>query len=260
MLASRSMAAAIIALALLGPLALVVPGTPAPVRAALNAPLVLCLPGLAWMSLLRPVGLDLATRLTLSVACTLVLVIFTGLVLNVTSDGLSTPAWTLSLGTLTLVPAVLRLCTGDSPGGCRPMPARALLLALPWAAALVGLALAYGLALQSATERRDPGFTQLWLAGGHRGCADQVRVGVASFEREPVDFRLTVLVDEEPIAERHWPDVAPDQRVEAILTTDRPAGRVVEARLFRSDRPIGPYRWARLSCDGNAASTEPALP
>ena len=249
----------VLALVALGQIALVVPGTPLPVRAAMNAPLVLVLPGLAWMSLLRTARLDLATRLVLSVACTLILVIFTGLVLNVTKDGLSTQAWMLSLGVLTVIPAVIRLCSGDTPGTPPRIPVRVLLLALPWAAALAGLVLAFDLAQYSATERRDPGFTQLWLEDEVGNCAGRVRVGVVSFEREPVDFNLTVLADHERVAEHGWPGIQPDQRVEATVAINRPAASVIEVRLSRSDRADDPYRWTRLAC-GGAASSEALAP
>jgi hypothetical protein len=257
MLASRGMAAATIALVALGQLALFLPNVPAPVRGALNAPLALFLPGLAWMSLLRTPGLDVATRLVLSVACTLMLIMFTGLALNVAAEGLSTRAWIVTLGLLTVIPALVRLLTGAAPMGHFRIPARSLLLTLPWAVALAGLALTHDLALHSAAERRDAGFTQLWLvADPGSTCAGQLHVGMASFELETVSFHLTVLADRELIAEQDWPNVAPTQRVEAILTTDRPTASVVEVRLSRSDQPNEPYRWTRLDCSGSAAGAE----
>lgn len=235
----------------LGVCASILPGVPVAVRALLNAPLVLILPGLAWLALIRPTGLELATRLVLSVASTLMLVMVTGLALNWTTEGLSTRAWTFSLALLTLVPVVLRLWLGGPTGDRVRVPARSLLLILPWSIAVMGTVQAYDFAAHSGAERRDDGFTQLWITPDAAGCAGQVQVSLRSYERAPVDLQLTVLVDRQPVVEELWPSVAPGQRIDTPITTGQISGGMVEAQLSRADQPGAPYRWVRLDCGGD---------
>ena len=63
MVASRRVAAALIVWSALGMIVAVVPDTPVLVRAILGVPLVLVLPGLAWMELLGSKRLAFAARL-----------------------------------------------------------------------------------------------------------------------------------------------------------------------------------------------------
>ena len=260
MLASRRLAAATVVLVALGLVTSSLPDIPVALRAALTAPLVLLLPGLAWLSLLRPSPLDVTTRLILSVACSLMLVMFTGLALNWTQGGLSAPNWVLALGVLTLMPALLRLRTADPPSAGPRVPVRALMLVLPLAAAVVGLVMAYDLALRSALARRDDGFTQLWLVGDAAGCNGDLRLGLASYETETVGLQLTLSVDREPVTAWRWPSLEPGQRWETTIRTEQPAASVVEAQLTRADHPEAVYRWARLDCGGSTASGERPLP
>jgi hypothetical protein len=256
MLASRGMAIVTIAWAALAMVASSVPGAPTPLRVAVNAPLTVLLPGLAWMSLLRPVGLDLATRLVLSVACSLMIVMLVGLALNWTEPGLTAPAWSVGLGLLTLLPALVRLRGGESPAALPRVPARALLLIVPWSVAIVGVVLAHDLALRSSLTRRDAGFTQLWLVDDNTQCSGDLRMGFASYELNTTGFRLAVSVDQEPVDERYWPAVEPGQRWEATFVPARAATQLVEARLTRDDRPDVPYRLVRLDCGRGKASLE----
>lgn len=254
MVASRRVAAALIVWSALGMIGAVVPDTPVLVRAILGVPLVLVLPGLAWMGLLGSKRLDLAARLVASVMASVILVIVTGLALNWSPWGLTAPAWTLILGLLTAIPSLVQLRGRDPRTTAVRVPVRAAVLIAPIAVAGCVLVLAYELAVSSALTRHDDGFTQLWLVSDANDCSGDLRIGLASYELEPVTLHLELLVDQEPLTEWSWPSIEPGQRWETTRQIVHPGARVVEARLSRDGQPDDPYRWVRVDCASNVAN------
>jgi hypothetical protein len=256
MLASRTMAVVAIIWTALALIVSSMATFPTPVRAGINAPLVVLLPGLVWLSLLRPAGLDPATRLVVSVACSLMLVMVVGLGLNWTEWGLSAPSWAVSLGLLTLLPALIRLRGEDSPFAAPRIRPRSLLPIVPWSLAVIGVVLAYDLATLSAAAQRDDGFTQLWLIDEGTGCTGNLRVGIASYERAPTGFRLSLTVDRHQATDLFSSTLEPGQRWETSIAPALASASVIEARLMRDDRPEIPYRWTRLDCTSSTANME----
>ena len=226
-------------------LALLAPGIGV-VQLLVGLPLGLFLPGYALTSALFPArGLSIAERLLFSLGLSLALMAVGGLLLFWSKHELRPTAWTILLGAVTLLAAVVALARSwqrPAPAsiGARLTKAQSIQLVLA-ALLVVG---AVQLSRAGAAQGRNAGFTQLWMLPSDPARRNSLRLGVANHELRAMSYRLQVasggaIVDE-------WPQItlAPDQQWSAIvaLPEDRPAGPTVEATLYRLDEPASVYR------------------
>lgn len=236
-------------------LACTVPANDVAVR-ILTLPLVFFLPGYALSALLfSGQTQDIVERVAFSLGSSLILVILSGLVLNLTSDGLSAGSWIALPGMITLVVSVAVLLRRQGQNAANPQwvgsrysfpTGQGLLLAL--AALILGGALA--LSISGAGQQPYPGFTQLWMLpadGAH--AKDSVQLGVKNMEKTAMDYRLVVNMGGKVI--KQWSSL--DLRVGenwqttlAVPAVGQNSPVLVEALLYRPNTPTTPYRHVEL--------------
>jgi uncharacterized membrane protein len=221
-------------------------------RALPAAALALVLPGYALTAAAFPKrSLGPAERLLCALGLSLALAALGGLALHWTRWGLRPAPWALLLGGITLTACAVaqhrrrqQAAPLDEPRRAspptHPLPLlrQSLLLSLAAALALGALALNHG----SALERRDAGFTQLWLlpAAEEHG----VRLGVTNLEQGPLRYRLQLQAAGRPL--QTWETITLDPGAQWQATATPPAGQPLEAILYRLDAPEKPYRHVML--------------
>ena len=206
-------------------------------------PLALALPGYALLAAGAPDGsLGPAERLGLSVGASIAVCVLGGLLLDATPWGLRGESWALLLGGVTLAACAIaaarrqRNATIQLAAPVRVRPLDAALFGL--AAVIAGAALL--VAMRGASATSDTGFTQLWMLPAD----NRVRIGIQSMETAPVSYDLELLAGER--VARRWSSIElrPGELWEARESL--PAGRPVEARLYRHDAPGAVYRRVTL--------------
>ena len=204
----------------------------------------------------RPLGaVDL---LVFSLGLSLVIDIIIGFLLNLLPVGLQWQSWTLSLGLVTEVFALLAVLLrwkqvspvkskGAAWGRARLLKDGALL-----ASALIVATLALWLAIVRPPQPQ-PSFTQFWMlpSGAGKSCA--VLIGMQSFETAPLVYRVEVTSNGKQVAS--WPSItlATQQQWNQQLHVS-PAGptvdAVIDARLYRHDQPGTIYREVHVTLHG----------
>lgn len=224
----------------------------------LTLPLVFFLPGYALTVLLfNRQTQGIVERVAFSLGSSLILVILSGLVLNLTPDGLSAGSWAALPGIITLAASVAVLLRRQRQGQDAANPqwtgsrysftvGQGLLLTL--AALIIGGALA--LSIGGAEQQPYPGFTQLWMlpAGGAQA-KDTVRLGVKNMEKTTMEYRLVVNMGSKAI--KQWSSL--DLRVGenwqttlAVPAVGQNSPVLVEALLYRLNAPTTSYRHVEL--------------
>jgi uncharacterized membrane protein len=207
-------------------------------------PLVLVLPGYALTAALFPGrSLGLAERALFSLGLSLAVAILGGLALHWAPVGLRASSWAVLLGNVTLLGCLVALVRRVR----RPAePAQAGVVFTQTQAVALGLAavIACGallVARDGALNRRDPGFTQLWVLPAETQAGAAVQLGVANQEAGIVRYRLQLQAGDEVLSA--WPSIvlAPNERWQEVVALPR-ADREVEAVLYRLDMPQAPYR------------------
>ena len=225
----------------------------------LTLPLVFFLPGYALTALLfNRQRQGIAERVAFSLGSSLILVILSGLVLNLAPSGLSSGSWIALPGIITLmasVAALLRQRQRQGQDAATPQwtgsrysltVGQGLLLAL--AALIIGSALA--LSISGAEQQPYPGFTQLWmLPSGGAQAKDTVRLGVKNMEKTTMEYRLVINMGSKAI--KQWSSL--DLRVGenwqttlAVPAVGQNSPVLVEALLYRLNAPTTPYRHVEL--------------
>lgn len=220
----------------------------------LTLPLVLVLPGYALTSaLLLKQALGVPERIVFSLGLSLVVVILSGLVLNLTPFGLRTSSWAIFLSGITLSGSAvafmrrrrqrISISAWLGSGNVGLTFRQGLLLSI---AVLIVLG-AIAMSIISAEQQPHPGFTQLWIlpASGAANAKNAVRLGMSNMESKAMRYRLAVNMDGKAVKE--WPSIAlnPNGKWEATLVLPR-TGHTgttrVEAMLYRADSPTTIYR------------------
>jgi uncharacterized membrane protein len=162
--------------------------------------LVFLLPGLGVVAALLPrAAMTTWEAATLSVAMSLVLVIGTGLVLNLTPWGLDPTMWTFLMAAITITAATIGMIRRDVAAdagrpGVQRDPARAGVPALPRRREVWQMALAVAIMFmligvsRVMVESRPSTFTQLWMVEGATPSA--VEIGVRNEEGVPAVYLL----------------------------------------------------------------------
>ena len=224
----------------------------------LALPLVFVMPGyVLTAALFSTRSIDTVQRLLLSLALSLAIAIFTGLLLNLLPGGLQSRSWGLSLGVLTVAGSLLAAyrrrkgrVQGESQGRfpqLRISPLALLLFGL--AASVIVFSIVYS--MNDAAQKPHPGFTQLWIlpaAPSSKSCV--VRFGVRSFESGPVTYHVILAINGTEIDS--WSPILLASQAEwnQSLPIAVPSGSqqaAVTVSLYRLDRPQTVYRRVDLT-------------
>lgn len=219
-----------------------------PVRVALALPLVLLMPGYALVAAAFPPRpdrtLDGWERLLLSVGVSLASVALIGYVLNLLPGGLTETSWTAVLAGVTIGAGVVGMLRRR---GHRPPEVAAVGLGGRGAVLLIGAVVvalsALLFARAAASDQRSPGFTQLWLVPAGQRDGQMLRLGVRSFEEQPVRYRVRVLVNGKAVIA--WPVISltPQQTWETTIALPSRRPRRVDVFLYRGTTSDKVYRW-----------------
>jgi len=221
----------------------------------LTLPLVLVLPGYAVMSAMfvrHPSGFP--ERLVLSLGLSVMIVVLSGLVLNLIADGLQARSWAVFLGSITLCASVVALMR--QKGNARSHPSRSIVGLTLRSWLLLGLAaiVVTGAVAVSSTgavqQQNSEQFTQLWILPiNGAGQKHMVRLGVSNMQPTEAEYALNMSVNGKTVQE--WSAIAlkPHETWEVTLTlpTIRYTGKIyVEAVLYRNSAPSKKYRFVEL--------------
>jgi uncharacterized membrane protein len=267
--------------AVLGALAMVVPGAPALLTVPAAVLLALVLPGYVLQRLLfSRVRLDPAERLAMTIALSMVLAILGGFVLDA-STGITAPAWGALLGGLTLVFAAVAILRRPAAGGhaaSEPAahPGQSLAsLGEPWAgaaapvrrpvsglqagmlvlAAILALG-AFAVAAFGLVEQPRAGYTELWL---NQLSAGAVQLGITDHEGSDTTYRLVITVDGKALGDptsvtvasegtlHETVDLPPASRGAQAPLLAPARSREVDVQLFTGQGGDQPYREVRLT-------------
>lgn len=224
----------------------------------LTLPLVFFLPGYALTALLFSEQIQgIVERVAFSLGSSLILVILSGLLLNLTPSGLSSGSWIALPGIITLMASVAVLLRRQRQGQSAATPQRVgsrygftvgqgVLLTL--AALIIGGALT--LSITGAQQQPYPGFTQLWMlpAGGAQA-KETVRLGVKNMEKTTMEYRLVVNMGSKTIKQWSLLDLRVGENWQTTLvvpTVGQNSPVLVEALLYRQNAPTTPYRHVEL--------------
>jgi uncharacterized membrane protein len=228
------------------------------VRGLAATPLVLFLPG---YSVLRiAVGarrLDLET-LAFSIALSMAIDIFGGLVLNV-FDALSLYGWTLLLGLVTVSALTLSLFGVSAPAKLAPRSASLRLRPTQWAmcaaAVLIGSG-AIGLARSGAASQHEYTFTEFWMVPNAPSGGNIVTVGIKNEEKVASTYSIALFADGANVSRRSGIALQPGESWSDVVPLNGPLVRAqrVEAWLFKDDQPDNVYRKVWLSDPVNSVT------
>lgn len=219
-------------------------------------PLVFVLPGYTLTeTLFRKGSLTTSDRLLFSLGLSVALDVLSGFVLNILPSGLQALSWAEFLGVLavvfSLLAAYLRrgtLLSGIQFPKFRLSLAQSLLFGL---AAVVALISVFS-SIVGAEQQPYPGFTQLWILPAPQtgqGCA--VRIGIDSFESNPITYRVIMTMNMNEAQATTWPSIvlASQQEWKQLvpISLGTPGNIFVEVRLYRLDKPQSVYRQVHLT-------------
>jgi uncharacterized membrane protein len=227
----------------------------------LGLPLVFILPGYVLTEVLwSKRSSDAARTLLLSLGLSVSISIVTGLVLNLFPSGLQATTWAVSLGFFTTVFSLLAffLRRGGLPVSAAKHPnvshhQRTLLFNIYQyvliVAAVMVIALTFVYSVESATQQPHAGFTQFWILPGDQSSTScSVRLGVRSFEKTPVTYRITVSVNNIQLPAFPSLNLSPQKEWNLIVpVTPGAAGTAhIQAQLYRMVDPHQVYRQVNL--------------
>jgi hypothetical protein len=231
---------------------------PLPIQLLFGLLLVFVLPGHALTAALLPAAeLRFSERFLMTLGLSLVVSVLSGLLLNLTSDGLQPSSWAILLSLLTvaaLIPASQRQPARTSTLNLRQTVQAVgnLRSNVLFAAALLIAVAAMVMSWNGArTLESRYTLTQMWIQPA--GSSDRTaEVHVRSMERQPLEYRVVLTAGSAPVAPPSSFRLQPGQewRLVAPLPARPPAGDRVIAILYRQDEPGSVYRRVELSRGG----------
>lgn len=221
----------------------------------LALPLVFITPGYAIIETLFPHrALETLQRWTFILAVSLALAILSGFLLNQFPAGLRPLPWATWLALITAFFTLLASLRRGSPlapvppaGAGQPRSTRVRIseIALLGIATLV-IVLSVVYSVLGAQRQPHPGFTNLWIVPTTQaGNTCAVSVGMQSFERAPLTYRVVITTNNVQTASWDRISLAPDQQWQQ--TKILPVGNTVPAlvvlvQVYRLDQPQTVYR------------------
>jgi uncharacterized membrane protein len=174
-----------------------------------------------------------------------------GFILNLFPMGLQLQSWTLSLGLLTTIFALL--------AAYRRRRDRVKYEKILRTRINISYGIVLGLAIVVAfvavwfsttrTPQPQPSFTQFWMlpsTQANNSCA--VQIGVRNYETTSVTYRIMVMAN--GIQVTSWPSIilATQQEWDQLVSVNAVTGSMlVDARLYRADKPGTAYRNVHLT-------------
>jgi uncharacterized membrane protein len=213
------------------------------------------------LNLGHPIGP--ADHIILALGLSMAIDVVMGFTLNVLSVGLQALSWTLSLGLVTTVFALLAMfMRKKDTSRVKNIPVHRLKM---HEYILFGLAILIAtLAVWSSTTRplaKSPtSFTQLWmLPANNKSCG--VRIGVQSFESAPVTYRIVVMANSAQVVAWSSVILAPGTDWSQSVSINPGAAHnvYVEALLYRADQPRSVYRNVHLTLHSLVNSKDPKI-
>ena len=224
-------------------------------RVAFAAPLMLYIPGFALLALLR---VDSQPTIVETVVwrcgASLVIVVLSGLLLNLTPPGLSLAPWLLLLSVFSLAAlagSLLRngafMLTGAPPAEManRPFPFISILVL---ALAIIIATGAVALSASGAQKQAQTAYSVLWMVPQNASVTD-VTIGVENRESSTMTYAITVVDDNTVLVT--WKDIVVQPGHSWTRSLSLPAsaliaGRCVDARMYRAGDLNHIYRHASV--------------
>lgn len=195
--------------------------------------------------------INTADHIILSFGLSMAIDVVVGFALNVLPIGLQALPWTLSLGLITTVFALLAalLRRKDIVKVARiPKPRITIYECTLFGLAILIATLAAWSSIIRPLEEPQPSFTQFWmLPAKNNNCA--VLIGVHSFESTPVTYRVVMTINGSQVTT--WPSVVLPPQAEwdrsVPINPEATNDMYIEARLYRADIPNNVYRNVHLT-------------
>jgi uncharacterized membrane protein len=222
------------------------------IRALLAVLFVCVLPGYAIMAAAfpqRPLNVE---TVVYTLGISLSVAVLVGLLLNYTATGLTTVAWAILLGTITLSASLIALLNRRQvalPNLAQSIPQFSRRSLIIFGITALLLIVAFRFTSIGAESHAMGQFTQLWMTPAEQ---QQANVGIRNHESTAVGYKLRVVVGDTVIQE--WPSITLDPDSEWTGQLTLPTGttggnstQMVEAQLYRLDAPDIVYRHVSLS-------------
>lgn len=231
-------------------------------RTTLALPLVFVLPGYMLTEMLfyqRKIATS--HRLLLTLGLSIVIVIISGILLNMLLPGLQSISWVICLSLITVMGTfIVAICRGKVAARAIRIKTLHIYEYFLFGLALGGIIFALQYAREGMVQQPHPGFTQFWiLPAADTACA--VRLGIHSFELRQVTYTVSVTANDVPVLVQFPHILKVDEQVERTveLPTSSQEGTInVRAQLYRLDKPGEVYRSVNIilkreRIKGNAA-------
>lgn len=225
-------------------------------RVIFGLPLALFMPGYTLTTAFLPsLAQPLPNRLMYAVGLSLALTILTGLLLNLTAEGLTAAAFTGVLGSISLGAGIVALlrrrqeAQDDDAAFSQPIVMRirvsyGVVLA---AAALLAVG-ALTVTRTAAINETHPGFTQLWLTPFYPPSEQYLEIGLHSFEDADVEYRVEFRIDDRVVSQWSPVRLLPEKLWQKVINvgTEPQPGERAEVVVYRLDNPSQVYRHVTL--------------
>jgi uncharacterized membrane protein len=223
-------------------------------RLVFGLPMALFAPGYALTTAFLPsLTQAFPNRLMYAIGLSLAITILTGLLLNLTHDGLTGTLFMGVLGSISLsagIIALIRRWQEIRDGDETPLPIIRLSAshtALFAAAALLVFG-ALAVTRTAVMDEAHPGFTQLWLTPFYPSSEQYVEIGLHSVENTLVEYRIEFRIGEHVITEWSPVSLQPDGLWQKVIhIAEKPQrGERAEVVVYKLDDPDTVYRHATL--------------
>lgn len=232
----------------------------------LGLPLVFILPGYVLTELLlRKHTLDISYILLLTLGLSVSIAIVSGLTLNLLPSGLQPASWVVILGIFTIVCALLALFLrrgAPSPVANGEHAQRRRLPVYGYLLGILSILITVGsiyYSINSAIQQPRPGFTQFWiLPAVQPGKSCAVHLGVRSYEKTSVTYRVTVSVNNIQLALLPSMTIAPQKEWDMLVPVlpGAAGSAYVSAQLYRVSQPKSAYRTVDLLVPNLGGNTQ----
>lgn len=216
-------------------------------RLIVMAPLVFFLPGYAIAQVIFSGGqLDAWERVLMSLGISLMVTIISGILLDRTPLGLQAVSWSVVLGGITLIAAVIALKKRQA-GPAKELPRlESRVYAIPvllFAGAVILTAGAFFFA-RTTTNSLAHTFTVLWLTPVDKSQPNVLQVGVTNMENSTINYRLTVQEGGKVLEQFPSIQLQPGNTWKSEIKLSNAGTGPVTANLYRLDDPSKIYRTA----------------
>ncbi len=240
-----------LAICMLNILCILMPIAPPWLKTVLALPLIFVLPGYILTEMLfHRRKIAMSHHLLLTLGLSVVIVIISGLLLNVLPSGLQSVSWVLCLSLITVTGILIAMIRRGKVAG-REIRIKVLHIYeyFLFILAMSGVVFAFQYAREGMAQQLHPGFTQFWmLPVGDSSCG--VTLGIHSFESGRTAYSVSITANDVLVSTQFPGVLKVGEQVER--TIDLPPGVQdgevdVRARLYRADMPGQVYRSVNIT-------------